>query len=49
MFRNPPALAGFAAGICGTLVLALLVSVLFTGAGLSDRGANTPSVVYQID
>lgn len=49
MFRTKPALAGFAAGIGGTLILGLLVSVLFTGQGLSDRGASTGTVVYQID
>ncbi len=39
MFSNPPALAGFAAGILGTVFLAFTVGVLFNGAGLSDTPA----------
>jgi hypothetical protein len=47
MFRNSSSVAGFAAGIAGSLFLSLAVTVLYNGQGLSDRVVSDPaSVVY---
>lgn len=46
MFKSKTALAGFAAGLGGTLMAALVVGVLIGGGGLSDRTAPSAELVY---
>lgn len=46
MSKRPTRLAGFAAGIVGTVFLALMVSVLAGGGGLSDVNQADSTPVY---
>lgn len=46
MFKKPPAIAGFAAGVLGCLLLAGAVNVAFNGHGLGDSPRSQTEVVY---
>lgn len=46
MAQKFPAIAGFSAGVILMLVAGALGSVMFTGAGLSDRNGGETQVIY---